>query len=78
MQCNAIALQVARKMASCDMALRERIDEKMKIRIRIKIEIRILSTKFYKIASVLRRISLDERHFSSECGETFDVIFILY
>ena len=33
---------------------------------------------FYKIASVLHRISLDERHFLSEYRETFDVIFMLY
>ena len=33
---------------------------------------------FYKIASVLCRISLDERNFFSEFRETFDVIFILY
>ena len=32
---------------------------------------------FYEIASVLRRISLDERHFLSEYRETFDVIFQL-
>ena len=32
---------------------------------------------YYKIASVLHRISLDERHFPSEYRERFDVFFIL-
>ena len=31
---------------------------------------------FYKIESVFRRISLDERHFLSEYRETFDVIHV--
>ena len=33
---------------------------------------------YYKIASVLRRISLDPRNVFSEDRETFDSIFILY
>ena len=37
-----------------------------------------VSIQFDKIASVVRSISLDERHVLSEFRETFDVIFILY
>ena len=42
------------------------------------VNLSVFSIQLYKIESVLRNISLNERHFLLEDGETFEVIFILY